>query len=131
MSACPLSRRLLLALLLGLGAVLFHHDVQAGQLILNWNDNSTNEDGFRIERKIGTGGTYAQIAQTAASASSYTDVGLTDGTSYCYRVRAFNAAGDSAFTNEACGTPSTPTVTLAATTGTATEAGAGPRACSR
>ena len=34
----------------------------AAQLTLSWNDNSSNEDGFRIERRIGTSGTHQQLA---------------------------------------------------------------------
>ena len=32
------------------------------QINLTWSDNSANETGFKIERKTGSGGTYAQIA---------------------------------------------------------------------
>ena len=72
----------------------------AAQLTLTWTGNSTNEAGFKIERKTGTGGTFAQIATTGVNATSYVDVG--GGTTYCYRVRAFNTVGDSAYSNEAC-----------------------------
>ena len=43
-----------------------------------------------------------------ANVSSYSDAGLTDGTTYCYQVRAFNAAGDSVYSNEGCGTTLNP-----------------------
>jgi len=32
------------------------------QINLAWADNSSNETGFKIERKTGSGGTYSQIA---------------------------------------------------------------------
>ena len=76
----------------------------AGELQLAWNDNSNNEDGFKIERKTGTNGTFAQIATVGANVTSYPDVGLADGVTYCYRLRAFNSAGDSAYTPEGCAT---------------------------
>ena len=76
----------------------------SGQLQLTWTDNSTNEDGFKIERKTGTTGTYAQIATLGTNVTSYTDSALVDGTTYCFQVRAYNAAGNSPFTPEACGT---------------------------
>src|SRR2546422_888878 len=76
----------------------------AAQLSLSWTDMSSNEDGFSLERKTGTGGTYAEIAAVGANVISYTDPNLTGGTTYCYQVRAFNTAGDSPYSNEACGT---------------------------
>ena len=59
----------------------------AGQLQLAWTDNSNNEDGFRIERKTGTSGNYGEIITLGINATSYTDSGLTDGATYCYRLR--------------------------------------------
>jgi Divergent InlB B-repeat domain len=74
------------------------------QLTLQWTDNSNNEDGFKIERKLGAGGTFQQVSTTGPNATSFADTGLSNGTTYCYRLRAFNAGGDSSYTNEACGT---------------------------
>lgn len=55
---------------------------------LDWTDNSS-ETGFSIER--GTNGTtYAEIAQVAAGVVTYTDTSVNAGTTYYYRVRAFN-----------------------------------------
>ena len=67
---------------------------------LTWTDNSTNEDGFRIERKTGTG-SYEVAGTVGANATSYTDVGLVPGTQYTYRIQAFNASGNSVYTAEA------------------------------
>src|SRR4029434_8915779 len=78
--------------------------VTAAQLILSWSDNSTNEVGFRIERRTGTTGTYAEIATVGVNTASYTDVNLPNGTTYCYRVRAYNAGGTSGYSNEQCAT---------------------------
>jgi len=68
-------------------------------LQLAWTDNSTNETGFAIERRMGTG-TYSEIATVGASVTSYTDTGLTAGTPYSYRVRAWNAVGYSRYSDE-------------------------------
>ena len=76
--------------------------ITAAQLTLSWSDNSTNEAGFRIERRTGTTGTYAEIATLGVNAVSYTDVNLANGTTYCYRVRAYNAGGASGYSNEQC-----------------------------
>lgn len=80
-------------------------------ITLNWTDNSTNESGFKIERKTGTG-TYAQIASLGQDNSSYNDIGLAPNTSYTYRVYSFNQAGKSlAYTNEATATTLDPVFT--------------------
>ncbi len=72
----------------------------ASQVNLTWRDNSTNETGFKIERKTGSGGTYAQIATVGANVTSYQDTGLSAMTTYYYRVRAYNSGGNSAYSNE-------------------------------
>jgi len=74
----------------------------AGQLSLSWIDNSTSEDGFNIERRLGSGTAFTQIATVGANVTSYIDNGLLNATTYCYRVQAFNAAGVSAYSNERC-----------------------------
>ena len=76
----------------------------AAQLTLTWTDAANDEDGFKIERDAGPTGTFVQIATVGASVTSYIDSGLASATTYCYRVRAFNFAGDSAYSNQACGT---------------------------
>src|SRR5918996_6598545 len=91
--------------------VVTHGLASAVELALTWNDNSTDEDGFYIERRVGTSGTYQQIAGVGRNVASYTDANLSNGTTYCYRVRAFNAVGNSAYSNENCAT--TPAATFA------------------
>ncbi len=75
--------------------------VSPTQIGLAWQDNSTNETGFKIEQSLtGTGG-WAQIATTPANVISHTVSGLNCGTTYYYRVLAYNAYGDSAPSNTA------------------------------
>jgi 3-keto-disaccharide hydrolase len=74
----------------------------AAILRLTWQDTASNESGFKIERLNGS--SYVQIATVAADTRSYSDINLTEGANYCYRVRAFNAIGTSAPTNAACAT---------------------------
>ena len=87
-----------------LAALSWQSQASAGQLQLAWSDNSNNEDGFRIERKTGTSGTFSQITSVGVNVTAYTDTNLIDGTTYCYRLAAFNSAGNSAYSAEGCGT---------------------------
>ena len=89
--------------------VIYAHQVNAASFQISWTDNSQDEDGFSIERKLQSNGTYAVIATVGPNVTSYTDSSLANSTAYCYRVNAFNSAGNSAYTNEACGTPSATT----------------------
>lgn len=76
--------------------------VSRSQIRLTWTDNSSNETGFRIERCRGTGCTnFTEIAVVASNTAQFLDSGLARNTSYTYRIRAFNDAGNSAFSNTA------------------------------
>jgi titin len=67
---------------------------------LTWTDHSTNESGFKIERRTGSGA-YTELGTVGANVTSYDDsITPTPGTAYTYRVRAYNAAGNSAYSNE-------------------------------
>ncbi len=68
------------------------------EVSLSWTDNSSNETGFKIERKTGAAGTYAEI--TTTTAASYSNTGLAANALYYYRVRSYNGAGNSAYTSE-------------------------------
>jgi hypothetical protein len=71
------------------------------QVNLAWEDTS-NELGFEIERKEGFGGTYRQIAKVGENATTYTDPALKTGVTYYYRIRAYNSAGHSSYSDEIC-----------------------------
>lgn len=71
------------------------------QVNLSWADSSSNETGFKVERKTGAGGTYSEVATVGAGVTSYSNTGLASNTQYFYRVRATNLGGDSAYSNEA------------------------------
>ncbi len=66
--------------------------------LLSWTDNSSNEDGFKIER--GTDGiNFSQINTVGSNVTSYTDPNVIG--TYYYRVRAFNSGGNSNYSNTA------------------------------
>src|SRR6185436_4009199 len=75
-----------------------------------WVDNSSDEVGFKIHRKTGSLGSYGEIASVGAGITSYTDTPLASGTTYFYKVLAYNTGGDSAFSNEAGATTLADTV---------------------
>jgi tartrate-resistant acid phosphatase type 5 len=77
------------------------------QINLRWNDNASNEDGFHIERCTGAGCTnYSQVAQATPNVTTFSNSGLIGSTTYRYRVRAYNSAGNSAYSNIADATTS-------------------------
>ncbi|RPI09110.1 MAG: hypothetical protein EHM71_06815, partial [Zetaproteobacteria bacterium] len=43
----------------------------AAILTLTWADASKNEDGFKVERKTGSGGAYGHLATVAANTTGY------------------------------------------------------------
>lgn len=71
-------------------------------ITIGWKDNATNETGFYVERKTGTGA-WTRVATLSANTTTYTNTGLARRTSYSYRVQAYNVAGTSAYSNVATG----------------------------
>ena len=71
---------------------------------LSWDDNSSNEDGFKVYRSPTSGGPYSLIDTTNPNVSEYTDAGLTPETIYYYKVSATNSFGDSSQTAETSAT---------------------------
>ena len=91
-------------------------------VVVAWADNSHNETRFEVERKVGSGSAWERVTTTNADAVGHTDSGLTPNTLYTYRVRACNAVGCSAFSNETSATtdalpPEAPTNLTANPTG--------------
>ena len=83
----------------------WHGQAKAAQLHLTWKDNASDARGFIIERRAEGDENFVQIATQGANLTSYTDSDVTAGTTYCYRVRAFNALESSPYSQEICGTP--------------------------
>ena len=98
----------------------------SGLINLTWTDNSANEAGFNIQRATNSGFTANLTTfAVAAGVNAYTDNTVVGGTTYYYRVSAFNSAGQSSPSNTssvtASGTvtvPAAPTVLTASATST-------------
>lgn len=112
------SRMTLLQQIIILVTILWASAAWDATLTLNWVDNSDNEDGFKIDRKLTQTGPWAEIGQVGPNITTFAD-NVTDQQLYCYRVKAFNNAGDSPASNEACATtlttplaPGTITITI-------------------
>lgn len=70
------------------------------RIAVTWLDNSDNETGFVVERGRGFGCTnFTEIARVGADVITFHDGRVVRGSASCYRVRAVNAAGASAFSN--------------------------------
>jgi hypothetical protein len=63
-------------------------------MYLTIHDASDNEDGFRIERKVG-GGSFNSLTSLSPNTDNYTDWGLEMSTQYTYRIQAYNKDGNS------------------------------------
>jgi hypothetical protein len=66
---------------------------------LTWTDNSTTEDGFRIDRKIFSNA-YVTIAVLGANVTSYSDASVNSATMYTYRIASYNTGGVSPYSTE-------------------------------
>jgi WD40 repeat protein len=74
---------------------------------LTWQDNTTNELGFDIQRKVGSG-SFSTISTQAPNTAVFSDNGpFTVGTVYEYRVRVF-ASRNELFSNTATGSVQLP-----------------------
>lgn len=86
------------------------------QVNLVWQDTSTTESGFQIERRGGSSAEFSQVGVVNANTTTYRDTSVLANTAYEYRVRAFNNTGASTYSALAgVTTPATP-VALSITT---------------
>jgi hypothetical protein len=87
-----------------------------GTLNVSWTDNSTNESGFHLERRVSVVGTWSGLAEVGSNVVSYADTNVVAGGRYDYQVRAWNATGSSAYSAPATGTapgsPAQPSIAL-------------------
>ncbi len=83
-----------------LAFAVFAASALASDIRLTWRDNSDNEAGFRIERSSARE-SWKQIASVGKNSTSYIDTDARPDILYSYRIRAFNKAGSSGYSNTA------------------------------
>jgi len=66
---------------------------------LSWEVHGGGTTGVAVERRSGNHGAWERVAKLSADARSYRDAGAPSGQLVCYRVRALNEAGESAYSN--------------------------------
>ena len=71
------------------------------KITISWRDNSGNEIGFRIRRRLGLSDSWSLLTDVGPGVTTYDDLGLSPGTEYYYLVTSINPAGESALSNEA------------------------------
>jgi hypothetical protein len=77
--------------------------IASSKIKLTWTDNATNETGFKLERST-DGVNFSLVASAAANATSFTATNLTATSTYHFRLRAYDGANYSAYTNVASAT---------------------------
>lgn len=78
------------------------------QVTLNWSapsDNRSEITDYKIYRST-ISNTEIYLANVGSAATSYIDTGLTNGTTYYYKVSAINSIGEAVLSNEASSSPS-------------------------
>jgi len=75
----------------------------SAQVTLTWTA-STGAASYNVKRAAASGGAFTTIA-AGVTGTTYTDTGLTNGTTYYYVVSAVNSAGESANSSAANATP--------------------------
>jgi len=65
------------------------------EIDLSWQDNSVNEQGFKIERKRADENNFSEIATLGNNITSYKDETVSAGVDYDYRIKAYNQYGES------------------------------------
>ncbi len=76
--------------------------ISSDQIELTWQNNADNEEGFVLERKAGD--IYTVIAELWVNDTVFTDSELEAYTTYTYRIRSYNIAGNSGYSEEASAT---------------------------
>jgi hypothetical protein len=82
---------------------------------VEWYYGSNDESGFRLQRSTNGGATWTLVIETGVDGSVFVDLGVAPEAERCYRVLAFNSAGESPPSNIDCTSPPAGPTELTAT----------------
>ena len=85
------------------------HSASSGKPMLTWNAVS-GATSYKVYRATSQNGTYSLLG--TVTATSYTNTGAKAGTTYYYKVKAVNSAGESAYSNVVSGKTTVTTLTM-------------------
>ena len=85
------------------------HSAASGKPMLTWNAVS-GAASYKVYRATSQNGTYSLLG--TVTTTSYTNTGAKAGTTYYYKVKAVNSAGESAFSNVVSGKTTVTTLTM-------------------
>ena len=85
------------------------HSAASGKPMLTWNAVS-GATSYKVYRATSQNGTYSLLG--TVTATSYTNTGAKAGTTYYYKVKAVNSAGESAYSNIVSGKTTVTTLTM-------------------
>ena len=85
------------------------HSTASGKPMLTWNAVS-GATSYKVYRATSQKGTYSLLG--TVTTTSYTNTGAKAGTTYYYKVKAVNSAGESAYSNVVSGRATVTTLTM-------------------
>ena len=85
------------------------NSASSGKPVLTWNAVS-GATSYKVYRATSQSGTYSLLG--TVTATSYTNTGAKAGTTYYYKVKAVNSAGESAYSNIVSGRATVTTLTM-------------------
>jgi len=100
-----------------------------GQVVLSWtapsSDGGAGITGYNVYRGTSPGGESGTAIATGVGTTTFTDTGVSNGTTYYYTVAAVNSVGTSAPSGEASATPKAAATVPSAPTGLTASGGNG------
>jgi len=78
--------------------------VSSTEVDLSWSYSGIAITGFKIFQNTGNGYSPTPLATVGANVTTYSDLSVSAGNRYCYKVEAYNSAGNSPDSNESCAT---------------------------
>lgn len=79
---------------------LKYEAISKTEIKLTWQDTSTVEEGFRVERKIGFWGDWYTIAYLSPNTVTYNDKWINEADTYYYRIKVYDRSNSINYSNE-------------------------------